>query len=163
MERAIDHYNSRFSKAEAIARANAPLLPTTKPKIIPTGYKDASQWCAHRCDLALKYLPCHNSADNMHLIAISRLREAADKFLDIDIQIEDWNEIVKVASWQNLTEVQQTYSSTEAVGNFTVFNIKGNRYRLIVSINYSRQLVYFKYFLTHAEYDKDNWKNDPYF
>jgi mRNA interferase HigB len=99
----------------------------------------------------------------MHLIAIGRLREAADKFPDIDIQIEDWNEIVKVASWQNLTEVQQTYSSAEAVGNFTVFNIKGNRYRLIVSINYSRQLIYFKYFLTHAEYDKDNWKNDPYF
>jgi mRNA interferase HigB len=99
----------------------------------------------------------------MHLIAISRLREAADKFTDIGIQIEDWNEIVKVASWQNLTEVQQTYSSAEAVGNFTVFNIKGNRYRLIVSINYSRQLVYFKYLLTHAEYDKDNWKNDPYF
>ena len=99
----------------------------------------------------------------MHLIAISRLREAADKFPDIDIQIEDWNEIVKVASWQNLTEVQQTYSSAEAVVKFTVFNIKGNRYRLIVSINYSRQLIYFKYFLTHAEYDKDNWKNDPYF
>ena len=91
------------------------------------------------------------------------MREAAAKFPDIDIQIEDWNEIVKIASWQNLTEVQQTYSSAEAVGNFTVFNIKGNRYRLIVSINYSRQLIYFKYFLTHAEYDKDNWKNDPYF
>lgn len=99
----------------------------------------------------------------MHLIAISRLREAAAKFPDIATQIEDWNEIVKVVTWQNLTEVQQTYASAEAVGNFTVFNIKGNRYRLIVSMNYSRQLIYFKYFLTHAEYDKDNWKNDPYF
>ena len=76
----------------------------------------------------------------MHLIAISRLREAAHKFSDIATQIE----------------VQQTYASAEAVGNFTVFNIKGNHYRLIVSINYSRQLVYFKYFLTHADYDKDN-------
>jgi mRNA interferase HigB len=99
----------------------------------------------------------------MHLIAISRLREAAAKFPDIATQIEDWNEIVKIATWQNLTEVQQTYAAAEAVGNFTVFNIKGNRYRLIVSINYSRQLIYFKYFLTHAEYDKDSWKNDPYF
>jgi mRNA interferase HigB len=99
----------------------------------------------------------------MHPIAISRLREAAAKFPDVATQIEDWNEIVKIATWQNLTEVQQTYAAAEAVGNFTVFNIKGNRYRLIVSINYSRQLIYFKYFLTHAEYDKDNWKNDPYF
>jgi mRNA interferase HigB len=99
----------------------------------------------------------------MHLIAISRLREAAAKFPDVAIQIEDWNEIVNIANWQNLTEVQQTYPSAEAVGNFTVFNIKGNRYRLIVSINYLKQIIYFKYFLTHAEYNKDNWKNDPYF
>ncbi|MFM7448423.1 MAG: type II toxin-antitoxin system HigB family toxin [Leptolyngbyaceae cyanobacterium] len=41
--------------------------------------------------------------------------------------------------------------------------MKGNRYRLIVSINYQKQIVYFKYFLTHAEYNKDTWKNDPYF
>jgi mRNA interferase HigB len=99
----------------------------------------------------------------MHLIAISRLREAAAKFPDVATQIEDWNEIVETATWQNLTEVQQTYAFAEAVGNFTVFNIKGNRYRLIVSINYSKQIIYFKYFLAHAEYDKDNWKNDPYF
>jgi mRNA interferase HigB len=101
--------------------------------------------------------------DDMHLIAISRLREAAAKFSDASTQIEDWNEIVKTATWQNLTEVQQTYAFAEAVENFTVFNIKGNRYRLIVSINYPKQIIYFKYFLTHAEYDKDNWKNDPYF
>jgi mRNA interferase HigB len=99
----------------------------------------------------------------MHLIAISRLREDAAKFSDVLNQIEDWNEIVKIATWQNLIEVQQTYALAEAVGNFTVFNIKGNRYRLIVSINYPKQIIYFKYFLTHAEYDKDNWKNDPYF
>ena len=99
----------------------------------------------------------------MHLIAISRLREAAAKFPDVDTQIEDWNEIVEIATWQNLTEVQQTYSFAEVVGNFTVFNVKGNRYRLIVSINYPKQIIYFKYFFTHAEYDKDNWKNDPYF
>jgi mRNA interferase HigB len=97
------------------------------------------------------------------LTAISRLWGAAAKYPDVALQIEDWNEIVKIATWQNLTEVQQTYSSAEAVGNFTVLNIKGNRYRLIFSINYLRQIICFKYFLAHAEYDKENWKNDPYF
>jgi mRNA interferase HigB len=42
----------------------------------------------------------------MHLIAISRLRETAAKFPDVATQIEDWNEIVKIATWQSLTEVQ---------------------------------------------------------
>jgi mRNA interferase HigB len=44
-----------------------------------------------------------------------------------------------------------------------VINIKGNRYRLIVSIDYEEQVVYYKYFLTHAEYDKEQWKNDPHY
>jgi mRNA interferase HigB len=44
-----------------------------------------------------------------------------------------------------------------------VFNLKGNRYRLIVSIDYERQVIYVKYVLTHGEYDKERWKNDPYF
>jgi hypothetical protein len=44
----------------------------------------------------------------MHLIAISRLREAAAKYPDVAIQIEDWDEIVNIATWQNLTERSAT-------------------------------------------------------
>jgi mRNA interferase HigB len=46
----------------------------------------------------------------------------------------DWNDIVKGAEWQSSIDVQTIYRDAEAVGNFTVFNIKGNKYRLIVSI-----------------------------
>ena len=60
-------------------------------------------------------------------------------------------------------EVQSDYPSAESVGSFTVFNIKGNHYRLIVSIDYLAQTIYIKYVLTHAEYDKEQWKNDPHF
>ena len=99
----------------------------------------------------------------MHLISIRNLRADVSKFSNASKIVDRWYATIRKASWQNLEEVRQEYPEAEAVGNFTVFNIKGNRYRLIVSINYSRQLVYFKYFLTHAEYDKDNWKNDPHF
>lgn len=43
------------------------------------------------------------------------------------------------------------------------FNIKGNKYRLIVGIDYASSTVFYKYLLTHADYDKDKWKNDPYY
>jgi mRNA interferase HigB len=46
----------------------------------------------------------------------------------------DWDRVASKAKWQNLTEVQATYKIAEAVSNFTVFNIKGNRYRLITEI-----------------------------
>ena len=75
----------------------------------------------------------------------------------------DWYRVASKARWQNLTEVQATYKTAEAVGNFTVFNIKGNRYRLIVDIIYPSQRIYIKYVLTHAEYSKNRWKNDPYY
>ena len=75
----------------------------------------------------------------------------------------DWYRVASKAKWRNLAEVQATYKTAEAVGNFTVFNIKGNRYRLIVDIIYPQQRIYIKYVLTHAEYDKNRWKNDPYY
>ncbi|NES93174.1 type II toxin-antitoxin system HigB family toxin, partial [Okeania sp. SIO2B9] len=77
--------------------------------------------------------------------------------------LDNWYKVASKANWSNLIEVKSVFPSAEAVGNFTVFNIKGNKYRLIVSIDYQRQLIYIKYILTHAEYDKEYWKNDPYF
>lgn len=99
----------------------------------------------------------------MHLISIRNLRADSAKYPNVASQVNAWYQSVKSANWQNLAEVQRQYPSAEAVRNFTVFNIKGNSYRLIVDINYQAQKVYYKYFLTHAEYDKGNWKNDPYF
>ncbi|MEA5576954.1 type II toxin-antitoxin system HigB family toxin [Anabaena sp. UHCC 0451] len=99
----------------------------------------------------------------MHLIHIRDLRDEAAKYPNIKKQIEDWNAIVKKAEWQTLDDVKKIYRDAEAVGNFTVFNIKGNNYRLIVAIDYEDQTVYYKYLLTHAEYSKNKWKNDPYF
>ncbi len=99
----------------------------------------------------------------MHLISIRNLRDDAANYPEVSQPIEDWYAVVKSVKWENLEEVRKIYRDTEAVGNFTVFNIKGNRYRLIVGIDYESYTVYYKYLLTHAEYDKNRWKNDPYF
>jgi mRNA interferase HigB len=99
----------------------------------------------------------------MRLIAIKNLRNAAARYPDVKKIVETWYSIVKSADWSSLEDVRQVYRDAEAVGNFTVFNIKGNNYRLIVGINYVKQRIYFKYFLTHAQYDRNSWKNDPYY
>jgi mRNA interferase HigB len=99
----------------------------------------------------------------MHLISAGKLKEASASYSDVEEIIKSFYKKVEKSTWQNLIEVQQDYRDAEAVGEFTVFNIKGNKYRLILDINYTDQLVYFKYFLTHAEYDKEQWKNDPYY
>jgi len=99
----------------------------------------------------------------MHVISRKKLREYCQSHADSCEALDDWYKIASKAVWANLVEVQAVYPKAEAVGNFTVFNIKGNKYRLILSINYEQQIIYIKYVLTHAEYDKGNWKNDDYF
>jgi mRNA interferase HigB len=49
------------------------------------------------------------------------------------------------------------------VGRLTVFNIAGNKYRLIARVEYELQRVYVRKVLTHDEYNKDKWKDDPWF
>jgi mRNA interferase HigB len=99
----------------------------------------------------------------MHLIAIRNLRDDAARYPDVVQAIEVWYTVARKATWENLEDVRKIYRDAESVGNFTVFNIKGNKYRLIVGIDYGSQTIFYKYLLTHAEYDKSRWKNDPYF
>ncbi|MEH1895284.1 MAG: type II toxin-antitoxin system HigB family toxin [Nostoc sp.] len=99
----------------------------------------------------------------MHVISRKKLRQFCKKHADCCEALDDWYITASKADWANLLEVQTIYPQAEAVSKFIVFNIKGNKYRLIASINYEKQVIYIKYVLTHAEYDKDSWKNDPYF
>jgi len=99
----------------------------------------------------------------VHVISRKILRDFCEKHADSGEVLFSWYRVASKAQWESLVEVQVIYSKAEAVGNFTVFNIKGNTYRLIAEINYIKQRIYIKYILTHAEYDKEQWKNDPYF
>ena len=83
----------------------------------------------------------------MHVISYRLLREFKIKHADCGDAIDNWYKVANKANWSNLIEVQSIFSKAEAVGNFTVFNIKGNKYRLIVSIDYEKQVIYIKYSL----------------
>jgi mRNA interferase HigB len=74
------------------------------------------------------------------------------------VPLSTWFAVAKRAKWRSLVDVQATYARAEAVGNHTVFNIKGNKYRLIATIEYRLQIVFITCVLTHAEYDKGKWK-----
>ena len=77
--------------------------------------------------------------------------------------LEHWLEVVKAAHWRTLHDVRRSFRSADEVGvrsgrTVVVFNIGGNRYRLIAAIHYNRQKVFVLRFMTHAEYDKERWK-----
>ena len=69
-----------------------------------------------------------------------------------------WYKTAKKANWQNLTEVKSVYRSADLVGRYTVFNIGGNKYRLISRIVYRSQTLFAVAVMTHEEYDLGKWK-----
>lgn len=94
----------------------------------------------------------------MHVISRKRLREAAAIHADLEGPLDTWFRIAKKAKWNSLAEVRQTFPSTDAVEGYTVFNVKGNEYRLITRINYRTGRLFIREVLTHAEYDRGSWK-----
>jgi mRNA interferase HigB len=77
---------------------------------------------------------------------------------DSQPSLESWYAVVRQANWKSPAELKQVYRTADLVGRRTVFNIAGNKYRLIARVNYQTQRVFVLYLLTHAEYDKGAWK-----
>ena len=68
--------------------------------------------------------------------------------------------MTKRAQWRSLSDTRQDFPHADLVGVCTVFNIKGNTYRLIAKIHYGKKRVYIRSVLTHEEYERGRWKND---
>ena len=96
----------------------------------------------------------------MHVITRRRLREFYDRHKDAREPLEAWYRIVRETRYSSLAELRRTFPSADLVGNCTVFNIGGNKYRLITAIHYKTGKVFIRFVLTHKEYDKGAWKKD---
>jgi mRNA interferase HigB len=94
----------------------------------------------------------------VHVISRKKLKEAAAQHRELEGPLDVWFRIAKRAHWRSLADVRRTWAATDAVEKWTVFNLKGNRYRLISEINYSSQRIYVRHVLTHAEYGREAWK-----
>ncbi len=96
----------------------------------------------------------------MHIVSKKMLREFWQENKDAEMPLDIWFKTAQKASWQSLAEVREDFPHADSVETCTVFNIGGNKYRLITYINYRIQKVYTLHVLTHKEYDRDNWKAD---
>ena len=94
----------------------------------------------------------------MHVISRKKLLKAAEEHADLAGPLDIWYRIAKRAEWKSLMEVRAVFPAADAVEKFTVFNIKGNAYRLITEINYRTGRIFLRHVVTHAEYDKEDWK-----
>jgi mRNA interferase HigB len=94
----------------------------------------------------------------MNVISYKRIQTFSLIHPDAEVSLRAWFTTAKKANWQNLAELKQVYPSADLVGRYTVFNIRGNKYRLIARIVYRSQTIFIVTVMTHEEYDLGKWK-----
>ncbi len=71
-----------------------------------------------------------------------------------------WYQLVKKADWENFSDVRESFRRADIYRDCVIFDIGGNKFRLITKIRYKQKRIYIRFVLTHSDYDKDLWKND---
>jgi mRNA interferase HigB len=90
----------------------------------------------------------------MRIIAKTTLRKFWDQYPDAEQPLRAWHDEAKKAAWKSPADVKEKYRSASILRDSrAVFNIGGNKYRLIVKINYPFQIVYIRFIGTHRDYD----------
>lgn len=99
------------------------------------------------------------------VLIIKRLREFWTRHADAEPALRDWYRKASKARWRHLSDVRVDYPHADPVlvasgRTVVVFNICGNKYRLVADVLYGVQVIYVCKVLTHAEYSKDRWKEN---
>ena len=81
-----------------------------------------------------------------------------ENFPDSQSSLNGWLKVMRENHFKHFNDLKQTFGSADYVKPYTVFNISGNKYRLISLMTYAAATVGVKQVLTHAEYDKEKWK-----
>jgi mRNA interferase HigB len=94
----------------------------------------------------------------VRLISKRALREFWEKHPEAASPLTAWNNAIKHSHPRTPAELRRTFGSVDFVADFAVFNIGGNKFRLIAGIDYRCQVVFVKHILTHKKYDEGVWK-----
>jgi len=89
----------------------------------------------------------------LHIITRKRLNDFPDLYPETATSLEHWYKVMKQNSFDSFAELKATFASADKVGKLTIFNIGGNKVRLIAAIHYNTHKVYIRAVLTHQDYD----------
>ena len=95
---------------------------------------------------------------DVRIITKKRLHDFWALHPDAESSLERWHQLVSQNTFLHFANLRETFPDADQVGRVTVFNISGNKYRLIAAIHYNTQLFYVLEVLTHAEYSRNEWQ-----
>lgn len=92
----------------------------------------------------------------MRVISNQSLKIFAARHAGAEAPLQEWRKLVEANSFASFAALKATFGATDRVGDYYVFDIGGNKYRLIAAIHFNRQMLFVRHVFTHKEYDK--WK-----
>ncbi len=95
----------------------------------------------------------------MKIISNSALRAFAALHPRADEPLQGWRRVIEKNRFVSWAELKAAFNTVDKVGELAVFDIGGNKYRLVAYIRFEKQIVYIKAVLTHRDYDKGAWKS----
>jgi mRNA interferase HigB len=94
----------------------------------------------------------------MHVISHAKIVGAQAAHPDCASALDQWYRLTKRAKWRNYAEVKACFRATDKVGDIFVFDVGGNKLRVIAAIHFNAGRVFVRAVLTHKQYDKGDWK-----
>lgn len=95
----------------------------------------------------------------MHVISKKKLKDFWEQHSESQRPLEAWFKIVKASRYHSFSELKRTFPRADKVGDRVVFDIGGNKYRLVAVIHFNRLKLYVRHVLTHQEYDQGGGKH----
>ena len=94
----------------------------------------------------------------MNVVSHKAIRTFRQKYRDAWSPLDRWYRVARRATWVSFAEVKQAFNTADFVAPYIVFDIGGNKYRLIAEINFSRRVLFIRGIMPHKEYVKGAWK-----
>jgi mRNA interferase HigB len=95
----------------------------------------------------------------MHVVSHKSIRIFCDEHPHARNAMERWYRVAKRATWSSFAEVKRSFNTADFVAPHIVFDIGGNKYRLIAEMNFRRRVLFIRGIMTHQEYVKGEWKS----
>jgi mRNA interferase HigB len=96
----------------------------------------------------------------MRIISKKKLKDFWQSHPSSQKPLEAWHQRVEQADWTSYQDMAKDFPTADVVGDCVVFNILRNDFRLIARIRFRTHIVYVLRVMTHAEYDRSNWKSE---
>ena len=94
----------------------------------------------------------------MHVIIRKRLDDFVRTHPEARTSLQHWFTIVRKTDYVSFSDLRKTFPSADQVNRLTIFNIGGNKFRLIAAIHDNLKKLYIRHILTHADYDRNTWR-----